>query len=236
MCSEKSKAAYLMLRFGGAETNARQRQRRRQRRRALRARRSRRATARSASRPRSGTTTRSASGQGACNAADNGTNQATDIQCWLTPALLAFSTGDGTRQHARQDLHQRAAELQRALRLHGQAVHALRLFEGHVAAGLRPAAQLRGHQRAADRHQQQLAVPDPRRAGQRHGLQLRVRGRSRLRGPRSRSTPTTSTCRTKRTIGKSSSFTLGLFYKQLENAIAYGRAVRDITTTARRRP
>jgi uncharacterized membrane protein YeaQ/YmgE (transglycosylase-associated protein family) len=29
------------------------------------------------------------------NAADNGTNQATDIQCWLTPALQAFSTGTG---------------------------------------------------------------------------------------------------------------------------------------------
>ena len=36
-----------------------------------------------------------ASGQGACNPADNGTNQATDIQCWLTPELLAYSTGAG---------------------------------------------------------------------------------------------------------------------------------------------
>jgi len=37
-----------------------------------------------------------ASGQGACNAANNGTNQATDIQCWLTPALQAYSNGGGT--------------------------------------------------------------------------------------------------------------------------------------------
>src|SRR4029078_10683339 len=29
-------------------------------------------------------------------------------------------------------------------------------------------------------------------------------------------------------VNKSSSFTLGLFYKSLENTIAYGRAVRDI--------
>ena len=36
-----------------------------------------------------------ASGQGACNPADNGTNQATDIQCWLTPELLAYSNGTG---------------------------------------------------------------------------------------------------------------------------------------------
>src|SRR4030095_2191972 len=37
-----------------------------------------------------------ASGQGACDASNNGTNQATDIQCWLTPALQAFSSGSGT--------------------------------------------------------------------------------------------------------------------------------------------
>ncbi len=124
-----------------------------------------------------------ASGQGACNAANNGTNQATDIQCWLTPALLAYSTGTGTDNTFDKSYTQRVAELQRALRIHRQAVHALRLLEGHVAAGLRPAAQLRVHQRAADRREQQLAVPDPRRIGCRHRLQLRVLGGSRLRGP-----------------------------------------------------
>ena len=42
------------------------------------------------------------------------------------------------------------------------------------------------------------------------------------------SKPTTSTCPTSVYFDKSSSFTVGLFYKQLENAIAYGRAERDI--------
>nr|AQQ74648.1 hypothetical protein [uncultured bacterium] len=37
-----------------------------------------------------------ASGQGACDPSNNGANQATDIQCWLTPELLAFSSGTGT--------------------------------------------------------------------------------------------------------------------------------------------
>ena len=125
-----------------------------------------------------------ASGQGTCNAADNGTNQATDIQCWLTPATAGVQHRDGRGQHAREGLHQRAAELQRALRPHGHAVRALRIFEGHFASGLRPAAQLGGHQRAADRYQQQLAVSDQGRTGQRHGLQLRVRRGSRVCRPR----------------------------------------------------
>ncbi len=71
-----------------------------------------------------------ASGQGACNPADNGTNQATDIQCWLTPELLAYSTGTGTANTLDKSYANCLAELQRALRLHGQAVRALRILEG----------------------------------------------------------------------------------------------------------
>jgi len=44
-----------------------------------------------------------ASGQGTCNPADNGTNQATDIQCWLTPALQAYSTGTGAANTLTKD-------------------------------------------------------------------------------------------------------------------------------------
>jgi hypothetical protein len=68
------------------------------------------------------------SGQGACDPANNTANQATDIQCWLTPALQAFSTGTG-QDNAREDVHERVAQLQRALRVHRQAVHAVRLLE-----------------------------------------------------------------------------------------------------------
>ena len=89
----------------------------------------------------------------------------------------------GHGQRARQGLHERVAELQRALRVHRHAVHAFRLLEGHVARGLRPVAKLGGDQCAAHRHQQQLAVSDPQRAGTGHRLQLRVLGRSGLRGP-----------------------------------------------------
>lgn len=93
--TEKSKAAYLMLRFGGPEANlgsvnvtgnigVRY------------------VRTEVSSHGQVGFPTAEwynnalASGQGACNPANNGANQATDIQCWLTPSLLAFSTGNGT--------------------------------------------------------------------------------------------------------------------------------------------
>ena len=97
---EKNKAAYLMLRFGGPEAKLGNVNVRGQRRRALRQDRHREPWQRRLP-DAQWYNDALASGQGACNAADNGTNQATDIQCWLTPALLAFSTGTGDGQHAR---------------------------------------------------------------------------------------------------------------------------------------
>ncbi len=127
-----------------------------------------------------------ASGQGACNPADNGTNQGTDIQCWLTPELLAYSNGAGTANTLDKSLRELVAELQCALRFHGQAVRALRLLEGDLAAGLRPVAQLGGHQRSAHRHRHRLAVSHQERARCGDRLQLHLQCRSRLRGARAR--------------------------------------------------
>ena len=92
---EKSKAAYFMLRFGGPEAmlgsvnvvgNV-----------GVRLVRTEVASHGQVSFPNANWyNTALASGQGACDASNNTANQATDIQCWLTPAQLAFSTGNGT--------------------------------------------------------------------------------------------------------------------------------------------
>ena len=225
-----------MLRFGGPETNLGRHQRRRQRRCALRAHRNRepwpgRLPECGLVHHRAGVRTRARAIRRTTAA-----NQATDIQCWLTPALLAYSTAPARANTLDKVVHERAAELQRALRVHRQAVRALRLLEGHVASGLRPVAQLGGDQCAADRREQQLAVPDQGRRRRGHRLQLRVQRGSRLRGPRARWKPTTSTCRTRRISRRAvrSRSACSTRSSRTRSRTAAPRATSR--TTARRRP
>ena len=171
-----------------------------------------------------------ASGQGACNPADNGANQATDVQCWLTPELLAYSNGAGTANTLDKSYENWLPSLN-VRWLHRQAVRALRLFEVDLASGLRPPAQLGGHQSSAHRHQQYLAVSRQECAGPGDWLQLRVQRRSRLRGPRARRSRQLRPV-LRDVLRQEQLFHVGLFYKQLSNAIAYGAPTATSRTTA----
>ena len=143
-----------------------------------------RAMATSASRPPHWYNDALASGQGACDAADNGTNQATDIQCWLTPALLAYSTGTGQANTLDKSYTNVLPSFNVRFGFTDKQFVRFGYSKGMSRPGLRPAAQLGGHQCAAHRHQQQLAVSRQECAGPGHRLQLRVQRRSRLRRPR----------------------------------------------------
>ena len=223
---EKSKAAYLMLRFGGPEAN-------------LgsvnvvgnvgvRFVRTEVESHGQVSFPTSQWYTNAlASGQGACDPANNGANQATDIQCWLTPALQAFSSGTGTDN-----------VLDKAY------TNVLPSF--NVRFGFTDTQFVRfGYSKGMSRAdfgllRNSVAINAPpidtsnsspyliRNAqGQVTGYNFVFSAEAGYAGLE----PTEADnfdLSYEWYMDSSSSLTLGLFYKKLENAVAYGRAVRDI--------
>jgi hypothetical protein len=76
-------------------------------------------------------------------------NNVVNISCWLKPDLLAFSERRLALNAYKRVARQLAAQLQRPLRADRQAVRPLRRLARPVAAGLRPAAQLRRRQSPA---------------------------------------------------------------------------------------
>ena len=143
-----------------------------------------RATARSASRPRSGTPTRSPR-TGRLQPGQQRHEPGHRHPVLATPALQAFSSGTGTAQHARQGVHERIAEFQRALRIHRQAVHALRVLEAGMSRAdfgcPRNSVAINAPPIDTSNSSPYL-IRRRERCG--HGLQLRLRCRSGLRGPR----------------------------------------------------
>jgi TonB-dependent receptor len=224
--NEKSKAAYLMLRFGGPEANL--------------------GSVNvvgnigvryvktdvtshgNVSFPNSQWYTQAlASGQGACNPADNGTNQATDIQCWLTPDLLAYSNGTGAentldksyenwlpsfnvrfgfteKQFARFGYSKAISRPDFGLLRNSVAINAPPIDTSNSSPYLVRNAQgaVTGYNFVFNAEAGYAGL-EPVEADN-YDLSYEVY------------------------FAKSSSFTLGLFYKKLSNAIAYGRADRDI--------
>ncbi|HET9474479.1 MAG TPA: TonB-dependent receptor, partial [Steroidobacteraceae bacterium] len=168
-----------------------------------------------------------ASGQGTCNPADNGTNQATDIQCWLTPELLAYSNGGGAAntldksyenvlpsfnvrfgftdtQFARFGYSKAISRPDFGLMRNSVAINAPIIDTSNSSPYL-----VRNAQNAVTGYNFVFAAE----AGY-AGLEPVEADNFDLSY--------------EWYFAKSSSFTVGLFYKQLENAIAYGRADRDI--------
>ncbi len=199
---EKSKAAYLMLRFGGPEANLGSVNVRGQRRRALRQDRSGEPRPGRLSRPRSGTTTRWRRARAPAMPANNGTNQATDIQCWLTPALQAFSTGTGTDN----TLDKAYTNVLPSFNVRFGFTDKQFMRFGYSKGMSRPDFGLLRNSVAINAPPIDTSNSSPyliRDAqGQGHRLQLRVLGRSRVTRVSSRRKPTTSTCRTRRTIDR----------------------------------
>ena len=158
-----------MLRFGGRRRESRQRQRRGQRRRALREDRRGEPRPASASRPRPGTRTALASRPGRLQPGQQRRQPGHRHPVLADARAAGVQHRHGHRQHARQEPTTNcAAELQRALRVHRQAVHALRLLERRMS---RPDFGLLRNSVAINapphRYQQQLAVSDPQCAGRR---------------------------------------------------------------------
>jgi len=223
---EKSKAAYLMLRFGGPDAN-------------LgnvnvvgnvgvRFVRTEVESHGQVSFPTSAWYTSAlAAGQGTCDPANNGVGQATDIQCWLTPALQAFSTGTGT-----------------ANTLDKTYTNVLPSF--NVRFGLTDKQFMRfGYSKAMSRAdfgllRNSVSINAPpidvsnsspyliRNAqGAVTGYNFVFAAEAGYAGLE----PTEADnfdLSYEAYFNSTSSFSLGLFYKKLENAVAYGRAVRDI--------
>jgi hypothetical protein len=92
------------------------------------------------------------------------------------PATAVLQQRRQLAQRLQRQARQLAAQLQRALRHRRQELHPLRRVAGHVAAGLRPAAQLRRRPDPGPQHLAGLAVRDLQLAhcgahpGQRHRL------------------------------------------------------------------
>jgi len=224
--NEKSKAAYVMLRFGGPETNpgginitgnvgVRY------------------VRTEIESHGQVGFpianwyNTALAQDQGDCDPSDNTANQATDIQCWLTPALLAYSNGAG-----------------RANTLDKVYTNVLPSF--NVRFGLTDKQFARfGYSRGMSRPdfgllRNSVAINAP-------PIDVSNNSPYLIRGAGGAVTGYNFVFNAEAGyaglepveadnfdlsyewyISKSSSFTAGVFYKKLENAIAYGRATRDI--------
>ena len=225
--NEQSQAAYLMLRFGGAETeiggvnvvgNV-----------GVRYVRTDVTSHGNVAFPTSQWYTQAqASGQGACNPADNGTNQATDIQCWLTPELLAYSNGAGAantldssyenwlpsfnvrfgftdEQFVRFGFSQTISRPDFGLLRNSVAINAPPIDTSNSSPYLvrNPAGAVTGYNFVFSAEAGYAGL-EPVEAD---NFDLSYEWY----------------------MGKSSSLTLGLFYKKLSNAIAYGRADRDIS-------
>ena len=169
-----------------------------------------------------------ASGQGTCNAADNGTNQATDIQCWLTPALQAFSTGtgeantlDGDYTNVLPSLNVRFGFTDKQFMRFGYSKGMSRPDFGL----LRNSVAINGPPIDTSNSSPYL-IKDAQ--GNVTGYNFVFAAEAGYAGLEPVEADNFDLSY-EAYLSPSTSFTLGLFYKKLENTIAYGRAVRDIT-------
>jgi len=224
--TEKSKAAYLMLRFGGPDANlgtvnvvgnigARI------------------VRTEVSSQGQVGFpnadwyNTALASGQGACNAANNGANQATDIQCWLTPALQAYSTGTGTSN----TLDKTYTNVLPSFNVRFGFTEKQFVRFGYSKGMSRPDFGLLRNSVAINAPPIDVSNSSPYlirdASGAVTGYNFIFSAEAGYAGLK----PITADnldLSYEAYFNKSSSLTFGLFYKKLNNAIAYGRATRDI--------
>jgi TonB-dependent receptor len=168
-----------------------------------------------------------ASGQGACDAANNGTNQATDIQCWLTPALLAYSTGTGADNTLDKSYTNVLPSFN--VRLGFTDKQFMRL--GYSKGMSRPDFGLLRNSVSINAPPIDVSNSSPyliRNAqGQVTGYNFVFSAEAGYAGLKPVEADNFDLSY-EAYLGKSSSFTVGVFYKRLENAIAYGRAIREI--------
>jgi TonB-dependent receptor len=169
-----------------------------------------------------------ASGQGACNAADNGTNQATDIQCWLTPALQAFSTGTGTDNTLDKSYTNVLPSFN--VRLGFTDKQYMRF--GYSKGMSRPDFGLLRNSVSINAPPIDVSNSSPyliRNAqGQVTGYNFVFAAEAGYAGLKPVEADNFDLSY-EVYFSESSSFTAGVFYKKLDGAIAYGRAVREIT-------
>lgn len=169
-----------------------------------------------------------ASGQGACDPSNNGPTQATDIQCWLTPQLLAFSNGAGLRNAL--DKSYRNVLPSFNVRFGLTADQYIRF--GYSRGLSRPDFGLLRNYVAINAPPIDTSMTSPYlirdAAGNVTGYNFVFAAEAGYAGLE----PVTADnfdLSYEAYISKSSAFTLGLFYKKLDNAIAYGRAGRNFT-------
>ena len=168
-----------------------------------------------------------ASGQGACNPADNGANQSTDIQCWLTPDLLAYSNGAGTANTLDKSYENWLPSLNVRF---GFTDKQFARF-GYSKAISRPDFGLLRNSVAINAPPIDTSNTSPylvkNAQGQVTGYNFVFNAEAGYAGLEPVEADNFDLSY-EMYFAKSSSFTVGLFYKQLSNAIAYGRADRDI--------
>ena len=168
-----------------------------------------------------------ASGQGACNPADNGANQSTDIQCWLTPELLAYSNGAGTANTLDKSYENWLPSLNVRF---GFTDKQFARF-GYSKSISRPDFGLLRNSVAINPPPIDTSNTSPylvkNAQGQVTGYNFVFNAEAGYAGLEPVEADNFDLSY-EMYFAKSSSFTVGLFYKQLSNAIAYGRADRDI--------
>jgi TonB-dependent receptor len=168
-----------------------------------------------------------ASGQGACNPADNTANNATDIQCWLTPALLAFSTGTG----ADNTLDKSYTNVLPSFNVRFGFTDQQYMRFGYSKGMSRPDFGLLRNSVSINAPPIDVTNSSPyliRNAqGAVTGYNFVFSAEAGYAGLKPVEADNFDLSY-EAYFNKSSSLTFGLFYKKLENAIAYGRADRDI--------
>ena len=173
-------------------------------------------------------TTALASGQGACNAADNGANQATDIQCWLTPALQAFSTGTGEAN----TLDKSYTNVLPSFNVRFGFTDTQFMRFGYSKAMSRPDFGLLRNSVAINGPPIDTSNTSPYlirdASGAVTGYNFIFAAEAGYAGLEPVEADNFDLSY-EVYFNDSSSFTAGVFYKKLENTIAYGRATRDLT-------
>jgi TonB-dependent receptor len=169
-----------------------------------------------------------ASGQGACDASNNGATQATDIQCWLTPALLSFSDGGGVDNTLTKTYSNVLPSFN--VRFGFDDKQYVRF--GYSKGMSRPDFGLLRNSVSVNAPPIDVSNSSPyllRNAGGAvTGYNFIFNAEAGYAGLKPIEADNFDLSY-EVYFNKSSSFTLGLFYKRLENAIAYGRALRDLT-------
>jgi len=166
-----------------------------------------------------------ASGQGACDASNNGTNQATDIQCWLTPQLLAYSNAAG----ASNTLDKAYTNVLPSFNVRFGLDDKQFVRFGYSKGMSRPDFGLMRNSVAINGPPIDVSNSSPylvkNAQGQVTGYNFVFAAEAGYAGLKPVEADNFDLSY-EAYINKSSSFTLGLFYKKLENTIAYGRQVR----------